>query len=227
MRPKIKIVYFAYLHGDHWQDVICEQMNSLKGTPLYEEADEILISVVCNDDQLKRLKQHIWAKWKKVKIHSIENANLYEYPGLRSVWQVAQECKDCVILYFHTKGMSQSSKERGGADIRKILFNATINNYDVYVSEFEKNPELDSAMMFPSEHGFAWYNFFWVRASYVINHLPEPEFTKHRYYWEHWIGGEHSSKKNPVTFSPFTGYNKFNNRAHFNMHRNKVWKQYS
>lgn len=227
MNLKIKIVYFVYVNGDNWQDVVCEQMNSLKSTNLYELAEEILISVVCDEDQLKRLKQHIWVKWKKVKIHSIENANLYEYPGLRSVWQVAQECKDCVILYFHTKGISQNSKNRGGDDIRKILFNATIKNYEVYLNEFQNNPELDSAMIFPSEHGFAWYNFFWIRSNYVRNYLPKPEFTKHRYYWEHWIGSEHSSKKQPVTFSPIIGYNKFANRAQFYAHRNKVWKKYS
>lgn len=224
---KIKIVYFAYLNGENWQEIVCEQMNTLKGSELYELADEILMSVVCDEVKLKRLKQHIWAKWKKVQIHSIENSNLYEYPGLRSVWQVSQNCDDCVILYFHTKGMSQSSSKRGGNDIRKILFNSTISNFKVYLNEFKKNPKLDSAMIFPSEHGFAWYNFFWVRSSYVKKHLPEPKYTKHRYYWEHWIGSEHSSKKDPVTFSPFIGYKKFGNKAQFNVHRNKIWKQYS
>jgi hypothetical protein len=123
--------------------------------------------------------------------------------------------------------MSQSSNKRGGNDIRKILFNETISNFKVYLNEFKKNPKLDSAMIFPSEHGFAWYNFFWVRSSYVKKHLPEPKYTKHRYYWEHWIGSEHSSKKDPVTFSPFIGYKKFGNKAQFNVHRNKIWKQYS
>jgi hypothetical protein len=223
---KIKIVYFAYLTGDNWQDVICEQMNSLKGTSLYEMADEILISVVCDEDKLKRLKQHIWAKWKKIKIHSIEKINQYEFPGLRSVWEVSQNCDDCVILYFHTKGMSQVSHKRGGSDIRKILFKLTIQNYETYLNEFKKNPKLDIGMVFPSEHGFAWYNFFWIRSSYVKNFLPKPEYTSHRYYWEHWIGSEHS-KKNPVTFSPFVGYTRFGNRAQFNNFRNKLWKEQS
>ena len=227
MSLKIKIVYFVYVNGDNWQDVVCEQMNSLKSTNLYELADEILISVVCDEDQLKRLKHHIWVKWKKVKIFSFEKNNLYEYPGLKTVWDISQTCNECVILYFHTKGISQSSKQRGGDDIRRILFNATIKNYEVYLNEFQNNSQLDSAMVFPSEHGFAWYNFFWVRSSYVKNYLPKPEFTSHRYYWEHWIGSEHSSKKQPVTFSPIIGYSKFANRAQFYAHRNKVWKKYS
>ena len=48
MSLKIKIVYFVYVNGDNWQDVVCEQMNSLKSTNLYELADEILISVFSN-----------------------------------------------------------------------------------------------------------------------------------------------------------------------------------
>ena len=139
MSLKIKIVYFVYVNGDNWQDVVCEQMNSLKSTNLYELADEILISVVCDEDQLKRLKHHIWVKWKKVKIFSFEKNNLYEYPGLKTVWDISQTCNECVILYFHTKGISQSSKQRGGDDIRRILFNATIKNYEVYLNEFQNN----------------------------------------------------------------------------------------
>jgi hypothetical protein len=225
MKLKIKIIYFAFLQGDHWEEVICEQMNSLKSLPLYEEAEEILMSVVCNDEQLKRLKQHIWAKWKKVKIVSFQKQNSYEYPGIKSLWDTAKNSEDCVILYFHTKGISETSKKRGGGKFRKILFDGTIKNYQVYLNEFRKKPTLDSAMMFPSENYFAWYNFFWIRSSYVKNYLPEPQITKDRYYWERWIGNEHSSKKNPSVYSPLLGYKNFKNKAQFTIFRNQYLKK--
>lgn len=227
---KIKVVYFAYLkdvNGTNWEEVVCEQMNSLKSIGLYNIIEDVSLVVVCDDKQLKRLKQHIWAKWKKVKIYARTNVNQYEYPGLKAVWEIAQKEDDSIILYFHTKGISNSSKKRGGSSIRRIMFDTTIRNYDLYLEEFKKNKDLDLGMVFPSEYGFSWYNFFWAKSSYVKNHLPEPKYTSHRYYWERWIGSEYSSKKDIKTFSPFLGYKKTGNKAQFANLRNKVWKMHS
>lgn len=38
-----------------------------------------------------------------------------------------------------------------------------------------------------SHGGFVWYNFFWVRDSYV-RRLLEPIITPRRHYYEDWLG---------------------------------------
>jgi hypothetical protein len=220
---KIKIVYFAYLKPGIWEPIFLEQLSQLKNCGLYDLADNIYISLSCNNDDLKRAKQLIWAKFKKIEIINLFFVNQYEYPGIKAIYDLSQD-EDSVILYFHTKGMTSGIKNGGNHTIRKMLFKNVIENYELYLDEFKKNEELDIGTILPSEYGFAWYNFFWVRSSYVKNHCKLPEFTSHRYYWERWLGNEHSSKKDIVTFSPLLGYNKLNNRQDLNNKRAFILK---
>jgi len=219
---KIHIVYFAYLKPNEWEDIVLEQLWDLKSTKLYEMADSINMSVCCDDISLKRLKQHIWAKFKKVGIINRVENNQYEYPGLKAVWDIAQEdTEDSVILYFHTKGMTSEKKIGGVKELRKFLFENTILNFENYINEFNNHQNLDVGCIFPSEYGFSWYNFFWVRGSYVKNNIPKPEPQKNRYVWERYIGSEYS-KKNVNCFSPFLGHNKLGNKAQLYQLRKRI-----
>jgi hypothetical protein len=221
---KIKIVYFAYLKPGFWEPIFLEQLLQLKNCGLYDLADNVYISLSCNNDDLKRAKQLIWAKFKKVQIINLFSDNLYEYPGIKAVYDISLG-EDSVILYFHTKGMTSGEKNNGNHTLRKILFKNVIENFNLYLDEFKKNDTLDVGTILPSEFGFAWYNFFWVRSGYVQKYCIPPEFTSHRYYWERWLGNEHSTKKNIVTYSPFLGYNKLKNRADLNNKRSIIFKQ--
>ncbi len=219
---KIKIVYFAYLKPNEWEPIVLEQLNSLKSSKLYDISDNIYISLCCNDTDLKRLKQHIWAKYKKIQIINIFSQNHYEYPGLKAVWDISNESDDSVILYFHTKGITSAQKYPDRHNIRRFIFKNTVENYEEYVNEFNKNPDLDIGCIFPSEFGFSWYNFFWINSSYVKNYLPEPKPVQNRYFWERYIGSEHSTKKNVVTYSPFLKENKLGNKAQLYQWRKKL-----
>ena len=218
---KIHIVYFAYLKPNQWEDIVLEQLWDLKSSPLYELADSVNISVCSDDVALKRLKQHIWAKFKKVGIINWQTNNTYEYPGIKAIYDLSKNDEDSVILYFHTKGMTSQEKTKGVDSLRKFLFKNTISNFETYINEFKTHPNLDVGCVFPSEFGFSWYNFFWVRSSYVKNYLPEPEPQKNRYTWERFIGSEYS-KKDVKCFSPFLGHNKFKNKQQFYNLKTKI-----
>lgn len=224
MERKVKIVYFAYLKPGSWEDIVLEQLWSLKNTELYNVADSIYISLCCNDNDLKRIKQHIWSKFKKIQIINHFRNNTYEYPGFKAIWDLSQE-DDSIILYFHTKGMTSEIKTQGVKELRNFLTMNTINNYEEYINEFKKDTNLDVACIFPSEFGFSWYNFFWINSSYVKNHLEEPKVVKNRYFWERYIGSEHSTKKNVVCFSPYLGYKKLGNKAQLYQLRQRIFKK--
>ena len=49
---KIKIVYFAYLIPDIWENIVIEQLNALKNLKLYDLASKIYISVITNYNKL-------------------------------------------------------------------------------------------------------------------------------------------------------------------------------
>lgn len=219
---KVKIVYFAYLKPNDWEEIVLEQLWSLKNSGLYDLSESIYISLCCNIDDLKRIKQHIWAKFKKIQIINIFDHNVYEYPGLKAVWDISQDNDESIILYFHTKGMTSEKKINGVKELRDFLTKNTILNYTTYLNEFNKTKDLDVGCIFPSEFGFSWYNFFWIRSSYVKEHLPEPKVNKNRYYWERYIGSEYSTKKDVKCFSPFLGYKKLDNKAQLYQLRKKI-----
>jgi hypothetical protein len=221
LKRKINIIYFAYLKPNEWEKIVLEQLWSLKNSDLYDISDNIYISLCCNDTDLKRIKQHIWAKFKKIQIINQFKDNTYEYPGFKAIWEVSQR-EESNILYFHSKGMTSESKIAGVSELRKFLMENTVLNYKTYLNSFNENPDLDVACIFPSEFGFSWYNFFWINSEYVKKHLSIPEINKNRYYWERYIGSENSTKKDIVCYSPFLGYKKLGNKAQLYQLRKKI-----
>jgi len=211
MNINIKIVYFANLIPNSWEPIITEQLDSLKKLELYNKASNIYMSVIANDRELIKLKELINSKYKKIELKNIFKENYYEYPGIKTLYQIAQDNDDEIILYFHSKGITSNQHEN-----RKYLFNHTIENYNLYLQEFKRNKELEVAGIFPNVDGFCYFNFFWTRSSYVRNYCSRPEISENRYIWEVWIGIEFSRKKEVITFSPLVGYTKLKNS-------NEIW----
>lgn len=212
---KIKIVYFAYLLTDHWKPIVQEQLESLKNIDLYEECESILMSIVVeNGEDLIELQDMLDKNFQKIKLDNIFYTNVFEYPGFKTICETATNENDCVFLYFHTKGMTSNSDF-----IRNFLFKNTIENYKNYISEFEKNKDLDVAGVFTHAEGLVYYNFFWCRSSYVFNYWECPTVQDNRFIWELWIGNKYSRKKNIVTFSPIYGYDKIIDSSQINFNQ--------
>ena len=211
MNLNVKIVYFANLIPNSWEPIIIEQLDSLKKLELYNKASNIYMSVISNDRELIKLKELINSKYKKIQLKNIFKENYYEYPGIKTLYQIAQDDDDEIILYFHSKGITSNQHEN-----RKYLFNHTIENYNLYLQEFKRNKELEVAGIFPNVDGFCYFNFFWTRSSYIRNYCSRPEISENRYIWEVWIGTEFSRKKEIITFSPLVGYTKLKNS-------NEIW----
>jgi hypothetical protein len=204
---KIKIVYFAYLVPNVWESIVMEQLNMLKLLEIYNTADIYMSVISTNNEDLESLKILLNKYFSKIILINIYHENLYEYPGIKTVYEIADNDDNTIILYFHSKGMTSNQHNH-----RIKLFNYTIKNYYKYINEFINNKDLEVACMAPSNSGFAYFNFFWVRSSYVYNYCSQPkntsEYIKHeRYTWEVWLGNSYSKKKNIVTFSPLIKYN--------------------
>ncbi|MBA8065700.1 hypothetical protein HV077_25765 [Citrobacter freundii] len=66
------------------------------------------------------------------------------------------------------------------------------NNLEWDSSDFQCNDEIYKAGLFPSEHGWLWHNFFWVKSSYLRNKTLHPDGTRH--YYEAFIGEKNDKK---------------------------------
>ena len=199
---KIKIVYFAYLVPNEWEPIVIEQLDSLKKCGLYNDATDIYISLLANDTELQKIKI-LLKKYSKIKIINRYIDNVYEYPGIKALYDIATHDENTILLYFHSKGMT-SKQHR----IRKLLFKYTIANYKDYINEMQINKNIDVAGIFPHIDGFIYYNFFWIRSSYIKKYCVKPEISNDRYIWEIWIGNSYNKKQNNVTYSIKYGYNK-------------------
>jgi len=212
---KIKIVYFTFLVPNKWKEIVLEQLTMLKSLELYNIA-EIYMSVISESDvELDSLKQILQNDFDKIQLINVYDTNVYEYPGIKTVYELSENDDNTLILYFHSKGMTSDQHET-----RQKLFNHTIKNYKIYIDEFTNNPTLEVAGMVPNNSGFVFFNFFWVRSSYVHNYCSKPENTPEymkgagRFTWEAWLGSEYSNKKEKIiTYSPIIknyGVNKSN-----------------
>lgn len=200
----IKIVYFAYLVPNRWYSIVKEQLDELKNLELYEMAANIYFNVISDDVELEQLKSLLKSDYPKIEIANHFYENVYEYAGIKNVYDISSENEDnTIILYFHSKGMTSYQD-----DDRKKLFRKTISNYKEAIEAFENDKEIDVVCAIPHYNGFAYYNFFWIRSSYVKKWLPEPVISTDRYMWEIFIGTTYSKKEKVITYSPFLKYER-------------------
>jgi len=200
---KTIVVYFAYLLPKIWEPIVNEQLLSLKECGLYDECDEIYMSVISDDTELDKLTILLNDQYAKIRMINIYSDNVFEYPGIKTVYQLANKQTDgenTVILYFHSKGMNSGITNERNHHTRLLMHKYTIENYKEYLLEFSENKDLDVGAPMPHTSGFSYFNFFWTRASYVENNCVKPEIDKCRYIWETWLRGE--DKKEVITYSP-------------------------
>ena len=229
----LKVVYFSYQIPVIREPIVIEQLSSLKSLDLYYIAD-IYMSVNTNDTELEKLKLLLKDHFAKIKLINISNSNQFEYPGIKTVYELSENNNDTFILYFHSKGMTSNQHL-----VRQKLFEHTIANYKIAIQEFIKNPELDVVSAIPATWGFGYYNFWWARSSYIYQYVQEPqntpEFMKNwRFTWEMWLGNynNYSLKKAILTFSPILKYWAVYNEVpagqvmDFILHNNYDYSQY-
>ena len=206
----IKIVYFAYLIPEKWQPIIIEQLDSLYNISNLYEKSTIYMSVIDDTDgqnELNQLRILLSEKYSKIQLINIFSENIYEYPGIKTVYELSSDSDNEYILYFHSKGMTSEQH-----DVRKLLFKYTIECYENIIVEMEKDISIDIGSFIPCVNGFGYFNFWWARSSYIYKYCSKPEITETylkygRFTWEMWLGNHYSNKKFIKTYSPILKYN--------------------
>lgn len=207
INDKIIIVYFIYLRKGIWENIFLEQFNSLKLCGLYDIADQIYVSLIFEGDEKIKFETLIKNQYPKIKLKYSSQDNNFEFNGFKTIYEIASE--NNIILYFHSKGIFSGSKNKENNWLRKILFKYTIENYKEYLVEFNKKKDLDVGLLYPDVNGSTWYNFFWVRGSYILKNKQTPKINDNRFYWEHWLINK---SKEYISYSPIFKHNKISSR---------------
>jgi hypothetical protein len=188
----IHIVYYAYLYnGQKWKNIITGQMTDLCNSGILKMG--VLHAVLLGTpDEIKEAKSLI----ENIINDTIEVTevykNLYEFPALIKIRELALLHPDKLFIYFHTKGMINWNSGQNRTSLEYILTNQTFLNWDSTLFIFDNFPEIQKAGCYPAEEGWMWYNFWWARGSYLIScspiEIPINMVENDRFICEFWLG---------------------------------------
>ncbi|MCX7631741.1 MAG: hypothetical protein N2Z22_00255, partial [Turneriella sp.] len=114
----------------------------------------------------------------------------FEYPGIRKVWELAQEDQSGYILYFHSRGITHlrlGRFRRNRQDQEKRLFRRVIWQWQKNLLWLENVLSAEKLGLNCGGNGWVWYNFWWARAAY-LHGVEEPHPEERRHYYEDWLG---------------------------------------
>ncbi len=191
---KTRIVYFinCYINKNYIY-LFSRQMAELAEAGLLSHTNAVLYVVSSgraeDKNVLAREIRRIFTSTCDVRQEHTEQ-NLFEYPGIRKVWELGREDGDAFILYFHARGISRIKLgrfRRNRQPLEKRLFRRVIGEWRKNLLWLSAVPSADKVGISHGGNGWVWFNFWWARASYIA-HLEEPEQTERRHYYEDWLG---------------------------------------
>jgi hypothetical protein len=123
---------------------------------------------------------------------TLHTDNHYEFPGILALHEDSHSNPDGVMLYFHAKGMvfhnSNTRLQRESTLMRYV-----VAQWKDVLRAFEQ-PAVNKVCFGASSSGFCWFNFFWVRSTYLQN-CSIPRVTHDRYYYESYLGTDCSPEQ--------------------------------
>jgi len=186
--PPASIIYFAYLKKDRWPDIVVPQINDLIKNELLNYITDLHICLSGEKEEIiqaeSQLKEILDQYLDKVQFHHTYE-NLYEYPGIKKLYDEGIKHPDRIFLYFHSKGMvfHENNKERNVDEL--ALFKTVIHSWRQVLERF-MNKDINKVTFGCSETGVGYYNFFWVRGQY-FQRCNSPKITENRYYYETYL----------------------------------------
>ena len=178
------IPIYAFSHNyliNNWEEILVEQLISLRNSGLYDELTTLFMYVYGDDDSVNRFYDMInsYDELFRITVVRIEN-NFFEYPTLQALQEFAK-IENAHILYFHLKGI-WSVNNGGNPDAirswRKCLEYFNIEKWRNCVSKLNEGYEVVGALYNynPVEPLFSG-NFWWTTTDY-LRKLPKLEYIK-------------------------------------------------
>lgn len=202
-------VYHVML-GNGWQTLVRKQVDNLKKSGLLDATTTLFVSCIAtNQADVELLKSIIGSpKLKIIACHA--DPTQYEYPALRHLKALANH-EDCLVYYFHSKGISYQSVTTNDALFRsfyrkieawrELLEFFIFTKWKVAVNVLASGYDSYGCLRWPPRAFTMYSGNFWWAASRHIRHLPElteENIRGNRFYSEVWL----FSRKHRQ-FSPF------------------------
>jgi len=138
--------------------------------------------------------------------------NEHEYRGIKKIWELGQiyNNRNDILLYFHSKGVTRHNSYESNENYK---YNIILKDIELIKEIFTIFPKIDKIGYSCGGIGWIWYNFWYVRGSY-INKVEHPIKTDRRHYYEDYISRKVNSHNDIYCLNerPFSYYeNTINN----------------
>jgi hypothetical protein len=207
--PVIHVVYFALIPSDRashttarWRSLISLQLSELNEWNISANAAtiDVVLATPAHPDPFSPDPELLLHEAFALVRGILPGArvtrsplNRFEYPGILALWELAQyaiprqDAHNHVVLYFHSKEMINHKNAPGRGFWNGRLSRVVVRDWRRIVARFAADPGVNKAGYHVSELGWVWWNFYWVRASYLLQ-LTRPTVSSYRHYYEFWLG---------------------------------------
>jgi hypothetical protein len=203
----LRAIYFINtLINDNYFEWIENQIKMI-----YNYCNIIYIIAIVGKKNETKFKQKVWKIYPNV-IIECSYYNNYEYEGIYKMWELGQllNNKNDILLYFHSKGLSRINNYSHSiwSLVAKYKYDIILYDYNKIKDIFNIFPEINKIGYSCDKYGFIWYNFYFVRSSYIFN-LERPIKTKRRHYYEDYLCRvADKDNKYPLLERKLINYNK-------------------
>ena len=197
---QIHVFYHIFAYNN-WQEIFDDQIAALKQSGLYDEMYKLHVSVISsNSADINYIGKNIGNKGEIIYIS--DNPKDYEFPALIELKKTADQT-DCLLMYFHTKGSSNSidtlkwyyprvkslSRLRlCSRSWRKFMEYFTIFKWRTAVSVLRDFDTFGCYLRRQSNFTFYAGNFWWARSEHVrkLKTFTQSDLS-YRYSAETWL----------------------------------------
>lgn len=176
----INIVYYINcICNNNWFSWLFNQINLVKNM----NATIYIISTIqeCQEVEFRKKILEIFPDV----IIECYYENEFEYRGINKIWELGQiyNKRNDILLYFHSKGITHNTCYESN---KNDIYNIILNDIELIEEIFTIFPTIDKIGYSSGGIGCMWYNFWYVRGSY-INNVEKPIKTTRRHYYEDYI----------------------------------------
>jgi len=194
MNTDIFIIYYVFIKSSNdWKSILIGQLQDILASKILYN-DKVIIDIVLSahsDDAVLMAKLTIdnFLIQNTIRNYNIIFAtdnNFVEYPGIYQLYKRGCQHPESICLYLHTKGMffhGNNGRQLFEVQLTRNILNSWKNTINI----LEKNKHINKATIACSKEGWGWFNFFWVKSSYLAK-CKEPTKDSDRYYYEAWLG---------------------------------------
>jgi hypothetical protein len=182
-----------------WSTLVKKQIDNLRESGLLTATKTLYIScIAAKPSDVERLKQLINSDKIEI-ISNISDPKRYEYPALEFIKRLSER-EECLIYYFHTKGISYQSLTTNDRQFlsfkqkidawREMLEYFIFDKWQVAVNVLTDEFDTYSCYRWPPRHYTMYSGSFWWAKSDYLKTLPDFEkdiISVNRFYSEVWL----------------------------------------